>query len=219
MDRLMPRQLDAEASAMVKASAEKHGLHVMTGAKILSIAKDGEKRTVHTESGDYVCDLILVSAGVRANISVAKEAGIACEKAVIADEKMSTSEKDIYVCGDCAQYNGMNYALWSQGIGEGKTAGANAAGDALVYEPDAPALSFFGLETPLFSSGDLGSNPAQKYKTLEIKDEARNSYRKAYFLNGRLCGIVLVGDIAKMRELGTALQEHASLEKTAALLA
>lgn len=219
MDRLMPRQLDAEASEMVQAAAEKHGVHVVTGAKIISITKEGEQRTVHTADGDHACDLVLVSAGVRANIAVAKDAGIACEKAVIADEKMMTSEKDIYACGDCAQYNGMNYALWSQGIGEGKTAGANAAGGSLVYEPDAPALSFFGLETPLFSSGDLGSNPAQKYKTLEIKDNSRNFYRKAYFLNGRLCGIVLVGDISKMRELGAALKEHASLEKTAVLLA
>ena len=219
MDRLMPRQLDEQASAMVKASAEKHGLHMYTGVKITKITAEGDERIVHTETGDYPCDLVIVSAGVRANTVLAKDAGIECDRAVVVNAKMETSAANVYACGDCAQYNGVNYALWSQALEEGKTAGANAAGDALEYVPEAPALTFFGLDTPLFASGDLGGNAALQYKTLEIKDGSRGTYRKAYFLNSRLCGVVLVGDLAKMRELGAAVKDHASFADTAALLA
>lgn len=218
MDRLMPRQLDAQASQMVKETAEKHGLHMMTGVKITSITAEGDERTVHTETGDYPCDLVIVSAGVRANVALAKDAGMECDRAVVVNAKMETSAANVYACGDCAQYNGINYALWSQALEEGRVAGANAAGDALEYEPEAPALTFFGLDTPLFASGDLGGKPDQQYKTLEIKDGSRGTYRKAYFLNSRLCGVVLVGDISKMRELGTSVKEHASFADTAALL-
>ena len=218
MDRLMPRQLDAQASQMVRQTAEKHGLHMMTGVKITKITGDGEERTVHTETGKYLCDLVIISAGVRANVILAKDAGMECERAVVVNAKMETSAADVYACGDCAQYNGLNYALWSQALEEGRIAGANAAGDALEYEPGVPALTFFGLDTQLFAAGDLGGKPDQQYKTLEIKDEARGIYRKAYFLNSQLCGVALVGDISKMRELGAAMKEQKSFADTAALL-
>ena len=218
MDRLMPRQLDSQASQMVKESAEKHGLHMMTGVKITKITAEGDERIVHTETGDYPCDLVIISAGVRANVALAKDAGIECDRAVVVNAKMETNAADVYACGDCAQYNGINYALWSQALEEGRVAGANAAGDALEYEPEAPALTFFGLDTPLFAAGDLGGKADMQYKTLEIKDASRGTYRKAYFLNSRLCGVVLVGDTSKMRELGTAVKEHASFADTSALL-
>jgi len=218
MDRLMPRQLDSQASQMVKESAEKHGLHMMTGVKITKITAEGDERIVHTETGDYPCDLVIVSAGVRANVALAKDAGIECDRAVVVNAKMETNAADVYACGDCAQYNGINYALWSQALEEGRVAGANAAGDTLEYEPEAPALTFFGLDTPLFAAGDLGGKADMQYKTLEIKDASRGTYRKAYFLNSRLCGVVLVGDTSKMRELGTAVKEHASFADTSALL-
>jgi flavorubredoxin/NADPH-dependent 2,4-dienoyl-CoA reductase/sulfur reductase-like enzyme len=218
MDRLMPRQLDAQASQMVRETAEKHGLHMMTGVKITQITENGEECTVHTENGEYPCDLVIISAGVRANVILAKDAGMECERAVVVNAKMETSTADVYACGDCAQYKGMNYALWSQALEEGRIAGANAAGDTLEYEPDIPALTFFGLDTQLFAAGDLGSKPDQQYKTLEIKDEARNVYRKAYFLNSQLCGIVLIGDISKMRELIAAMKEQKFFADAAALI-
>lgn len=219
MPRLMPRQLDEQASSMLVDACEKHGMHICSGVKITSITKQGDQRVVHTESGEYVCDLVIVSAGVRANVKIAQEAGITCEKAVVVNDEMMTNVPDVYACGDCAQYNGVNYALWSQALEEGKVAGTNAAGGNRKYEVQAPSLNFFGLETPLFASGDLGSDSTKKYKTLEVKDASRNSYRKAYFLNGRLCGVVLVGDISKMKELGDALKEHTSLDKVSGLLA
>jgi NAD(P)H-nitrite reductase large subunit len=69
----------------------------------------------------------------------------------------------------------------------------------------------------LFAAGDLGSKPDQQYKTLEIKDAARDVYRKAYFSNSQLCGVVLIGDISKMRELIVAMKEQKSFADAAAL--
>ena len=78
---------------------------------------------------------MILSCGVRSNIGIAKEAGIDTDRAVIVDSHMLTSNEDIYACGDCAQYEGINYAIWPQAVEQGKVAGANEAEKALRTPP------------------------------------------------------------------------------------
>ena len=42
---------------------------------------------------------------------------------------------------------------------------------------------------------------------------AKKQYQKLYFLNNRLCGVILIGDVSKMAELSQALEEHAPYQK------
>lgn len=69
---------------------------------------------------------------------------------------MSTSDENIFACGDCAEYEGINYAIWPQALEQGKVAGANAAGDALTYTTVSAGLSFHGMNTGLYAIGDNG---------------------------------------------------------------
>ena len=63
-----------------------------------------------------------------------------------------------------------------------------------VYKRQVPAaLSFHGMKTALFAAGDNGKNPNLIYKTVEFKDMGKKQYRKYYFLNNRLCGVILIG--------------------------
>ena len=55
------------------------------------------------------------------------------------NERCETSAKDIYACGDCAEY-GINWQLWSQALEQGRVAGINAAGGfALWADPNPDA--------------------------------------------------------------------------------
>lgn len=70
---------------------------------------------------------MVVSAGVRANTAIAQSAGIEIDRAIVVNERMETNLPGVYACGDCAQYQGINYALWPEAQEQGKTAGACAA--------------------------------------------------------------------------------------------
>lgn len=218
MDRLMPRQLDEKASALVRGIAQDKGIRLFTGMKITDISKEDEGVSVNTETVDYPCDMVIVSAGVRARVDLAKAAGLAVGRGVTVNEKMETSEPDVYACGDCAEYNGTDYALWSQAKEEGTVAGSNASGGQAQYSGAPAALMFFGLETQLYAAGDNGSDPKKQYKTLEVYDEAGKIYRKCYFLEDHLCGILQIGTLAKVKELGKALEAKASFHDAAVLL-
>ncbi len=209
--RLMGRQLDVGAGEMLKSIGEGQGIAIHTGVQISAI--EGEEHVTGVRLGDGTvipAQLVIVSCGVRSNIQIAKEAGAAVDRAVIVDSHMASSVPDIYACGDCAQYEGINYAIWPQAVEQGKTAGANAAGEELSYTTVPAALTFHGMNTALFSIGDNGGNPDLVYRTVEFKDMSRKQYEKYYFRNNRLCGVILIGDVSKMGEMTEAVERKAS---------
>ncbi len=203
---LMARQLNPSASAMIKTLAEDCGVKVYTAANTAEINEEG----VLLADGTLVpAELVIVSTGVRGNLAAAKEAGLTIDRSIVVNDHMETNVPDIYAAGDCAEYNGVNYALWSQSVEQGKTAGANAAGDDLVYETVDGALSFNGMNTSLFAIGDNGSDPSKLYKTVETTDLRRRQYEKYTFDKNRLVGVILIGDTSRLAEMTTKVKEHA----------
>lgn len=223
---LMGRQLDQGAADLLKELALKQGIRIITGAAIAEIENSGENSgaasrvcAVRLESGErYPAELVIISAGVRANLGLAASMGLKTGKGVIVNSRMETGLEGVYACGDCAEYQGMNFGIWPQAVEEGKVAGANAAGDSLEYVPVSPALTFHGMNTALFSAGDNGKNPDLFYKTVEYRDMGKGRYRKYFFLNNRLCGVILLGDLSDMAAAVRALEDHVSDQELAARL-
>lgn len=212
--QIMGRQLDQGASELLTQISEKQGIEIHVGVQISSIEGDGHVTGVKLGDGRvFPADLVIVSAGVRANTALAKEAGIAINRGIVVNEKMETSAADIYACGDCAEYEGINYAIWPQALEQGKVAGANAAGEALEYTTVSAGLSFHGMNTSLYAIGDNGKNPDLIYRTVEFKDMVRMQYEKYYFLNNRLCGVILIGDTSKMAEMTEAIENKKTFKE------
>lgn len=197
---LMMRQIDKGASDLLLDIAAKEKIQIYTGVQAEEILP-GAKGVRIADGKTLPADLVIISAGIRPNTALAMEAGLAVDRAVVVNEKMETNVKDVYACGDCAQYQGMNYALWGEASAQGKTAGANAAGEDTEYEPPSMGLSFHGMNTALYAIGDTGKVKELSYRTEERKDEARKQYEKYYYANGQLKGAILMGDLTKMAEV------------------
>ncbi|MDR2089659.1 MAG: FAD-dependent oxidoreductase, partial [Clostridiales Family XIII bacterium] len=211
---LMQRQLDARASLILKEGAEKVGVSVRIGtgvAEILSAA--GRATGVRLADGTVIeADLVLLSTGNKQNAQLAADAGIKADRSIEVNERMETSAADVYACGDCAAYAGLNYGIWMQAIEMGKTAGINAVGDEAVYAPVIPSNAFSGFGLSLFAVGDNGGNASKQYKTFEIRDAAKGFYEKLYFVNNRFAGGILIGDVSKSARLLAAYENEESLE-------
>lgn len=212
--QIMGRQLDSAASEMLTLISEGNGIDIHAGVKITAIQGDSSVTGVELDDGTvYPAELVVVSAGVRANTSVAKDAGVLLNRGVLVNARMETNIEDIYACGDCAEYDGINYAIWPQALEQGKTAGANAAGEALEYTTVSAGLSFHGMNTSLYAIGDNGKNPNLIYRTVEFKDMGRKQYEKYYFLNNRLCGVILIGDTSKMASVTEAVEQRKTFKE------
>lgn len=212
--QLMGRQLDETAGSMLKEISEAQGISIHTGVQISSI--DGAEAVTGVRLSDgrvFDAELVIISAGVRANTALAAEAGLAVGRGIVVNERMETSVPGIYACGDCAEYEGINYAIWPQALEQGKVAGACAAGETLSYTTVSAGLSFHGMNTALYAIGDNGKNPNLIYRTVEFKDMGRKQYEKYYFLNNRLCGVILIGDTAKMAALTEAVEKKKTFQE------
>lgn len=207
-NKLMVRQLDDTAGELLADLIRSAGIQFQVNADIIEITGDENVTGVKLRDGDfYPADLVIVSCGIQPNAAIAREAGLRTERAVVVDDRMKTSCADVFACGDCAQYNGINYAIWPEAVAMGKVAGANAAGDSLIYEVIPPALTFEGMNTTLFSIGDIGRNSDIIYKEQEYKDIDKKTYRKYYFAEDKMVGAILIGDTSDISDLTEAIKE------------
>lgn len=211
---LMGRQLDAGSAEILKETASERGIQIHTGVTVEAIEGTDHVSGVRLADGKVIpAEVVIISAGVRANTSIAQDIGLEIGRAVKVNSRMETSAAGIYACGDCAEYEGANYAIWPEAVEQGRIAGANAAGEGLEYEPVPAALTFHGMNTALFAAGDNGKNPNLLYKTVEFRDMGKGQYRKYYFLNNRLSGVILIGDLSEMAKMTKALQKHAPYQE------
>lgn len=212
--QIMGRQLDEGASQMLTDISRSNGIDIHAGVQIASIEGESSVMGVKLADGrEFPAELVIVSAGVRANVGAAKNAGLDINRGIVVNADMSTSDENIFACGDCAEYEGINYAIWPQALEQGKVAGANAAGDALTYTTVSAGLSFHGMNTGLYAIGDNGKNPNLIYRTVEFKDMGRKQYEKYYFLNNRLCGAILIGDTSKMAFVTEAVEQKKTFKE------
>ncbi len=210
----MAGKVDAETANLLIEIAAKNGITIKTGAKIAEIAGNGHVDGVLLEGGEKIpADLVIISTGVRANIAVAEDAGLITERAVVVNEKMETGVEGIYACGDCAQFNGANIAIWPVASEMGRIAGANAAGEALPYRPETQGMTFHGINTALFAIGDVGTKPDAQYKILEIRDDKKSTLEKYYFVNNVVCGAILLGDTSKMATASEAIKAQKTFKE------
>lgn len=205
-DKLMGRQLDNEAGEILGNIIKEAGIDFYLNAHVSEITGDTSVTGVSLEDGTMIpADLVLISSGIRSNIELAKQTGIHVGRSIIVNERMETNLPNIYACGDCAEFEGINYAIWPQAVEMGKVAGASAAGDDVIYKTILAALTFHGMNTSLFAIGDNGKNDKLNYKVKKIHDK---TYEKYYFVDDILVGVILIGDTKKMAELTLAIEQN-----------
>ena len=94
-------------------------------------------KSVRTGTGkEFETDMVVLCAGVTPNVEIAKDAGIelGVTGAIKVNDRMETSIKDIYACGDCVEEHLVisDSKIWmplgSNANKEGRTAAINACG-------------------------------------------------------------------------------------------
>lgn len=211
MERLLPRQLDAEASVLFEEKVKNTGIKVIKGVQTKEIIGSDIAHGVLLSDGTILpADFVAVSIGVRAETTCAKKAGLNIDRAIIVDDYMKTNLDSIYAAGDCAEYKGVNYAIWPEAVEQGKVAALNVLGKNTPYVPVTPFNIYHGLNLRLFSIGDVGSNAEASYDIYSYSTE--DHFEKFFYRGGKVVGGILIGNISKSSKLKKAVSEEMSRE-------
>ncbi len=103
-DRIMPNYYDEEFTSQVETAMSRDGVHLATGETVKKfIGENGKATHVVTDKGQHEADLIIWCVGFRPSTQMFKgKLDMAPNGAIIANNQMQTSDKDIYAIGDCA---------------------------------------------------------------------------------------------------------------------
>ncbi|MFE0017637.1 nitrite reductase large subunit NirB [Mesorhizobium sp. NPDC059054] len=238
MPTLMERQLDPAAGYLLQKQLEARGITVRTKANTRQIVGDGKVQGVELDTGEVIpATLVVMAVGIRPNVSLAREAGLEVNRGIVTDDRMQTSDPDIFALGECVEVDGRVYGLVAPLYEMAKVMAAKLAGadDRRFVHSDTPTkLKVTGID--LYSIGDFADG--EDREEIILRDAAAGIYKRVILQDNRIIGTVLFGetadgawfndlkkkevDISEMRDtliFGQAFQGGASADPLAAVAA
>lgn len=206
---LMPRQLPQAAGELLQQHLERMGIEVVCGAAIKELAGDENLRAVQLADGrELQTELVVISAGVRPNSCLARQAELKVKNGLLVDDRMVTSDPDIFAAGDIAEHNGRLYGIWPASYAQGTVAGINASGGEAEFPGLSMATRIKVVDVDLFSIGQLTPTDAS-YRLLEKTDG--NNYSAILCRDNHLVGAALFGDTTMAGMLKDAVENEVQL--------
>ena len=194
LDILMERQLDAEASAMLRASLEERGMRFLTGRQTEAILGEDRVTGVRFKDGETVeADLVVMAVGIRPNVTLAKSAGLYCERGIVVNDTMQSFDPRIYAIGECVQHRSQCYGLVAPLFEQAKVCANHLAELGFArYTGSVTSTKLKVTGIDLFSAGNYtGGEGAEE---MLFKDESRGVYKKLVLKDNRIQGAVLYGE-------------------------
>jgi len=187
-DRVLSSILDPECAALMQRRLEENGITFCLNDSAIRL----EENTAYMKSGAILpFDVLVLAVGVRANVSILRDAGGEVNRGILVDEEMRTSLPNVYAAGDCAEGYDLStgqkrvLAILPNASMQGHAAGVNMAGGHAVFDKGIPmnAIGFFGLH----------ALTAGAYEG-ELQEEKTGSSIKRFYTEGdRLKGFMLIG--------------------------
>jgi nitrite reductase [NAD(P)H] large subunit len=194
MDRLMERQLDAPAAALLKSLVERKGIEILLNANTARIHGKTRVEGVELVDGRRIeAEAVIFAAGIRPNVALAHEAGLSVHRGVVVDDHLETSAPDVFALGECAEHRGICYGLVEPAYEQARVLARHLAGRDAAYQGSVVATNLKVSGVAVFSAGDFMGEGGSE--AIVLSDLKRGTYKKLVISDGRLAGAVLIGDV------------------------
>ncbi|HPW18997.1 MAG TPA: FAD-dependent oxidoreductase [Candidatus Aminicenantes bacterium] len=214
-DRLLPRQLDGAAAAILKAQMERSGVAVRLGEKTEEVLGDGQARGLRFGSGaTLAAEAVIVAAGIAPETALARQAGLGVGRGVIVDDRLRTSAPGVYAAGDVAEHAGRIYGIIPAAFEQARAAAHNMLGLDKPYGGTVPSNTLKVAGLHVTSVGEVhAAGPG--LESLVRSDAAAGLYKKIVLREGRLVGAIWMGTAKGAAEIGrlTALKKDVERRK------
>jgi len=205
--RMLPRQMDPAGAQLLQHRMEEMGFSFQLNERTREIVPADGRLTVLFESGNRLdTDMILFSAGVEPDLTLARQIGLPIGRAVKADDRLQAGLEDIFAAGDGIEHRGRYYGSWPAAMAQGRAAGANMAGKETLYEGTLTANKLKVAGIDLVSMGDID---AEGDDECIVQEDVENCiYRKLVIENHSIAGAILLGDLRGEKEIQAAIEGH-----------
>ncbi|KVZ15711.1 FAD-dependent oxidoreductase [Burkholderia stagnalis] len=189
--RPMERVLGAALGDMVKALHEAHGVTFHLGATVAAI--DADRVTLST-GASLAAELVVTGIGVRPDIALAQDAGLAIDRGVTVDAFLQTSAPGIYAAGDIARWpdprtgERIRVEHWVVAERQGAAAALNILGQRKPFA----AVPFFWSQHYDVAINYVGH--AEHWDRIDVDgDPAAHDCTVTYWRDGKPLAVATVG--------------------------
>ncbi len=218
VDRLMERQLDHGAAAVLRDELERMGVRVVLPAATQRLEGRGRVESVVLADGtELPADLVVICAGIKPNVELAAAAGLDVGRGVRVDDRMTTSAPGIHALGECAEHRGVTYGLVAPLHEQAAVLARHLTGDgSAAFCPviSAARLKVAGID--LFAGGR--TMPEAGDREVLLRDDGGGVYKKLVLRGEALVGVALLGDLGPMAAAADALARGGPVRDRLALL-
>ncbi len=220
---LMNRQLDETAATLLQTALEARGIKVLLQTQLNGVQSAGQQLqlAVSEPAGlrTMAADLLIAALGVQPQDQLARSAGLDCQRGIVVNTQLQSSDPNIFAIGECAECQGETVGLVAPVYQQAAVLAARLTGDSSAHYQShqiATNLKISGLS--ISSVGDIPGllqSTAPELKTLVYQDQAQGDYRRIWLLNGQIQGAVLCGDTSNIHHYQQLLQAPITAERTA----
>ncbi|MGN6396035.1 MAG: molybdopterin-dependent oxidoreductase [Mucilaginibacter sp.] len=200
--RFLNKQLDALGSQLLSEEMADQGCDIFFNDEVQLYYGRSKLTGIGLRSGHKIdCDAMIIAIGTSPDIGLAKNSGLDCKRGIIVNERMQTSDPDIYAIGEIAEHEGNLYGFTAAAEQQAEIVAKYLNGDIASYYKGTTQMNIIKIHGFDLCSVGIPECPADgNYEEIIFIDKARRYYKKCIVQEDRLVGAILVGDKSEFLE-------------------
>jgi len=212
---LMSRQLDEEGGNLLRALIEEMGVDVLTSTEVEEIKGEQQVEKVKLKDGrELDAQMVVISAGVRPNLDIVKEAGLKVEKGLVVDSGLCCDKiRRIFAVGDVVQFEGVVWGIIPAALDQAKVVARMVLGqEQAEYHGTVVSNTLKVMGVDLTSIGIINPPAGQGYEEIRAKSDDGRIYKKFVLRDGKLVGAILLGTRKETQRVSKLIKDGTSIE-------
>ena len=195
-------QVDEIAGGMILSELTRRGLNVRVGAEVAAFKGiNTVTGALLSDGSEICCDLVIIGKGVLPAVSFVPRDRIQVDQGIVVDNHLETTCSGIFAAGDVAESMDIARktrwvnAIWPEAATQGRIAGMNMAGRAVVYKGSLSRNVIRIFDLDILAVGWVNVPDDPRFTVLSEHNRRLNTYRRLAFEGDRLIGATLVNRI------------------------
>ena len=213
--KFLNRQLDDLGSRLLHEEMVDQGCDIFYDDEVQLYYGRSKLTGIGLKSGRKInCDAMILDIGTTPNLELAKDFGLECRRGVTVNERLQTSDPDIYAIGEIAEFKGTLYGITAAAEQQAEVVAGYMNGDIACYYKGSLFMNIIKIHGFDLCSIGLPECPDDKdYEEVVFIDKAKRYYKKCIIHQDRLVGAILIGDKSEFLEFRDLIANKTELSE------